>query len=125
MSYIHQWLEDNLHISHSLENKILSTLFIVILLFLIQALTLKIAQEKVESHKARYIWQKAFGYITTFIAVILLGNIWINDIKSLQTVVGLFSAGVAFVEAAIRSKDSGEFKPVVEIANPDNEVTGK
>ena len=95
MSYIRQWLEDNLHISHSLENKILSTLFIVILLFLIQALTLKIAQEKVESHKARYIWQKAFGYITTFIAVVLLGNIWINDIKSLQTVVGFFLAGVA------------------------------
>ena len=95
MNYIRQWLEDNLHISHSLENKILSTLFIIILLFLIQALTLKIAHKKVESHKARYIWQKAFGYITTFIAIILLGNVWINDIKSFQTVVGFFLAGVA------------------------------
>ena len=95
MNYIRQWLEDNLHISYSLENKILNTLFILILLFLIQTLTLKIAHEKVESYKARYIWQKAFGYITTFIAVILLGNIWINDIKSLQTVVGFSLAGVA------------------------------
>ena len=95
MNHLRQWLEDNLYISHSLENKILSTVLIVILLILIQALTLKIAHEKVESHKARYIWQKAFGYITIFVAVILLGNIWISNIKSLQTVVGFFLAGVA------------------------------
>ena len=109
MNYIRQWLEDNLHISYGLENKIVSTVFIVILLFLIQALTLKIAHEKVEDYKARYIWQKAFGYITTFIAAILLGNIWINDIKSLQTVVGLFSAGVAIALKDLAMNIAGWF----------------
>ena len=109
MNYIRQWLENNFHISHSLEGKVLNTLFILIVLFLIYLLTLKIAHEKVETHKARYILQKTFSYIITFIAVVLLGNIWIDDIRSLQTLVGFFLAGVAIALKDIAMDIAGWF----------------
>ena len=95
MDYIYQWFQNSLNINQNLTNKALSTLLIVVLLFLIQNQILKIAHEQTEDYKARYIWQKAFAYITPILTAIILGCIWINDIKRLQTVLGLFSAGVA------------------------------
>ena len=95
MNNIYQWFENNLNLDGNLTHKIIISLFIVILLVLIQNLILKIAHEQTEDYKERYTWQKAFAYITPVLTAIILGCIWINDIKKLQTVLGLFSAGVA------------------------------
>ena len=95
MNNIYQWFQDNLNLDENLIHKIIISLFIVVLLVLIQNLILKIAHREVEDYKARYTWQKVFAYITPILTVMILGCIWIDDIKKLQTVLGLFSAGVA------------------------------
>ena len=95
MNNIYQWFKNNFNLNENLTHKIVISLFIVILLIVIQNLILKIAHKEVEDYKARYIWQKALAYITPVLTVIILGCIWIDDIKRLQTVLGLFSAGVA------------------------------
>ena len=95
MNNIYQWFQSNLNLNENLIHKITISLFIVILLILIQNLILKIAHKEVEDYKARYTWQKTFSYIIPVLTIIILGCLWIDDIKSLQTVLGLFSAGIA------------------------------
>ena len=95
MNQIYQWFKSYLNINHEMANKILISLFVIILFFLIQNRILKIAHEKVEDYKARYTWQKVSGYITLALVAVFISLLWLKDSKDLSVVLGLFSAGVA------------------------------
>ncbi len=94
MHYIYQWFENNFNLDENLTNKIISTLLIVIFLFLIQKLILKIAHDRVQEHASRYIWQKLLAYITVALVIIFIGRIWLKDYKDLSTILGFLTAGL-------------------------------
>ncbi len=95
MHYIYQWFENNLNLNENLTNKIISTLLIVIFLFLIQNRILKIAHEKIEDYKTRYDWQKTSSYITVALAIVIFGILWFDNYKDLSTILGFLTAGLA------------------------------
>src|SRR5437870_943240 len=45
--------------------------------------------------RLRYRWQKATAYITTPIALLIVGRIWFAGFQSIATFLGLVSAGIA------------------------------
>ena len=94
MHYLYKWFEHNLHLNENLTNKIISTLLVVIFLFLIQKLILKIAHDNVQEHTLRYIWQKSLVYISVALAIVIVGIIWLDDYKDLSIVLGFLSAGL-------------------------------
>ena len=95
MNHLYQWFEHNLNLNENLTNKLLSSLVIIIFLFLIQKLILKIAHENVKEHTSRYLWQKSLVYIAVTLAIIFVGRIWLKDYKDLSTVLGFLTAGLA------------------------------
>lgn len=85
----------DLGLSYSLQNKILLTLLIIFLFFVLNILLKRIFDRHVKDIRRHYYWKRASTYITSIIGVIIVGSVWIQGIQSLATFFGLVSAGVA------------------------------
>lgn len=81
--------------SPSLTVQIVETIGIIIILWLVRHLIIRLVQKNAESKKTVYKWKKNASYITFFIGVLILGQIWFSALGSLGTFLGLLSAGIA------------------------------
>lgn len=81
--------------SPDLTLQLAETVGILIFLWLIRFITLRIIQKRMQDKKAIYKWRKNITYITTFLAVIAVGQIWLASVGSIATFLGLLSAGLA------------------------------
>ncbi|MBP9583300.1 MAG: mechanosensitive ion channel [Ignavibacterium sp.] len=61
----------------------------------IQRLLKKLLIHKIEDLKVRYQWQKISLYLSVFLIIISLSNVWLELFGSMGTFLGLLSAGVA------------------------------
>ena len=95
MSELSSDLVDFFSNSPLLARNIAETLAIVLLLWLVRALTIRIVYRNTEDKKLRFKWRKNLGYATTAIGVLLVAQIWFAGIESLATFLGLLSAGLA------------------------------
>ncbi|MCH2449919.1 MAG: mechanosensitive ion channel family protein [Gracilimonas sp.] len=92
--------------SPSLAVQIAETLAIILVLWGIRIFAVRLLQRNVETKKTVYKWRKNITYITFFIGVLILGQVWFAALGQLGTFLGLLSAGIA-----IALKD-----PVTDIA---------
>ncbi|MEX2477788.1 MAG: mechanosensitive ion channel domain-containing protein [Gracilimonas sp.] len=92
--------------SPSLTVQVVETLVIILILWAIRVFAVRMLQKNVESKKVVYKWRKNITYITFFIGVLILGQVWFAALGQLGTFLGLLSAGIA-----IALKD-----PVTDIA---------
>lgn len=92
--------------SPSLTVQLVETLIIILVLWGIRIFAVRLLQKNVESKKTVYKWRKNITYITFFIGVLILGQVWFSALGQLGTFLGLLSAGIA-----IALKD-----PVTDIA---------
>ncbi len=92
--------------SPSLTVQIVESIAIILLLWVIRLIAVRILQRNVENKKSVYKWRKNITYITFFIGLLILGQIWFLALGQLGTFLGLLSAGIA-----IALKD-----PVTDIA---------
>ncbi|MFD2530897.1 mechanosensitive ion channel family protein [Gracilimonas halophila] len=92
--------------SPSLTVQIVETLVIILVLWGIRIFAVRLLQKNVETKKTVYKWRKNITYITFFIGVLILGQVWFAALGQLGTFLGLLSAGIA-----IALKD-----PVTDIA---------
>lgn len=74
---------------------VLESLGVFLVLWLIRFIVLRIIRSTTESKRTQYKWRKNLTYITSFIGVLIIGQIWFSQIGSLATYLGLLSAGVA------------------------------
>jgi small-conductance mechanosensitive channel len=81
--------------SPNLTVQIAETAGVIVLLWLIRFIALRILRRNVESKKVLYKWRKNITYITFFIGVLIIGQIWFSALGSLGTFLGLLSAGIA------------------------------
>ncbi|HET8864945.1 MAG TPA: mechanosensitive ion channel domain-containing protein [Gracilimonas sp.] len=86
--------------------QMVETIVIILALWGIRIFAIRILQQKVESKKTVYKWQKNITYITFFLGALILGQVWFSALGQLGTFLGLLSAGIA-----IALKD-----PVTDIA---------
>ncbi len=89
------WLQKTLNLSQDLLFKILLSLAVVLLLWLIRQLVQRIIWRKVENLYRKYRLRKNLGYVIFFTGFLLILRIWVAGIGSFATYLGLLSAGLA------------------------------
>ncbi len=91
----HDWASQFTGMSPELQDRILKTLVLIFTLWLINKIILKIVFRSSEDAVYRYRWRKTQSYILLVIGLVIFGQIWITEFRSLSTFLGLLSAGIA------------------------------
>ena len=89
------WLEQTLGFSPELQFKIITTVVIILILWVIRKIIIKIYFRKHSDVKARYRLRKSSVYVAFTIGFLLIGRIWFEGFTSVATFLGLLSAGLA------------------------------
>jgi len=95
MDQISLWIEQNLGIGAYVQQKLLISLLIVLILIILNRFLQKGVIHRIEDISVRYQWQKISGYILSGLALIFIGAVWLEGIGSVATYLGLLSAGLA------------------------------
>jgi small-conductance mechanosensitive channel len=74
--------------------KIISSLIVILGLWLARFLIVNIMWRRIEDVRNRYIAQKAVTYTVVLFGIIMIGRIWFEGFASLATFLGLLSAGL-------------------------------
>src|SRR5439155_813655 len=85
------WLQRSIGLSAATATKLEATLLVLVALWLVQRITLAIVWRRTHDGRLRYRWQKATAYITTPIALLIVGRIWFAGFQSIATFLGLVS----------------------------------
>ena len=89
------WFEKTFGFSPELQGKILTSVVIIFVLWLIRQIILRIYFRKKVDIRTQYRWRKSTVYIAFSIGFLLIGRIWFEGFNSLATFLGLLSAGLA------------------------------
>ncbi|OQY08833.1 MAG: mechanosensitive ion channel protein MscS [Marinitoga sp. 4572_148] len=81
--------------SSDLGKKIIITVFIIIVLYILKKINYKILLNKIKDPKAKYYWNKTANYIFILIGIVAMIKLWFSGFQSISTFLGLFSAGLA------------------------------
>ena len=84
-----------INISQTIQVKILISIIVIIILWLIKKVILSRISKRIDDVKINYQWRKNLGYVTFFIGVIILVILWAEGFGSAATFLGLVSAGIA------------------------------
>src|SRR6266581_2808549 len=95
MTQFGDWLQRSIGLSAATATKLEATLLVLVALWLVQRITLAIVWRRTHDGRLRYRWQKATAYITTPIALLIVGRIWFAGFQSIATFLGLVSASIA------------------------------
>ena len=88
-------LHKYLGITASLQTKIFTTIFFIIIWWVFDRIFKKLIFEKIDDVTIRYQWQKTAKYSTVFLLLLFLSRIWFGAFDSIGTYFGLLSAGLA------------------------------
>lgn len=94
MNSISSWIKESWGIPPVIQEKILFTLIVWIILLLLRYLGFRIINRNFQEPKERYYWNRAVQY--TYWAIMLLSIlfIWIAEFQSIGTFIGLVSAAL-------------------------------
>ncbi len=85
----------SLDINKAVFIKLLISLIIIIIIWIIKRSLSKIVNKKVKETHPRYLWRKALNYIAIASDLIFIGIVWMRSFQSLATYLGLLSAGIS------------------------------
>lgn len=106
MNYISEWLENAIGMSGEIQSKILLSILIILIISTIYRLISRFISKNIEDTQSFYKMKKTSNYITVMLGIIIIALVWSEQLKSIITILGIFSAGLA-----IALKD-----PVVNVA---------
>jgi len=95
MDEITRWLEANLGLGPQVQSRILESLVVVLVLWVLRQIVLRTVVYRISDDRRRYQWQKTTGYVFFTLVVLLVWPIWFRGFQSLATYLGLLSAGLA------------------------------
>lgn len=95
MTELTDWIEQTLHLPFIIQKKILQSIVVLIILYIIRRLVSKFLVPKSQDIKTVYTWRRTSYYITSGIGIIVIAIIWLHEIQSLSTFFGLLTAGLA------------------------------
>ena len=86
----------NIDIEPELRNRILQTILIGFVMWLINKISLKlIYRGDAMELRRQYHYRKFIEYTSFIIGILIIGNLWIGNFHSVTTFLGLLSAGIA------------------------------
>lgn len=100
------WLQQ-LGLRPDLQNRLLSTVLIVVGLWALRTVGLALVYRGVHDPWARYRWRKGASYATVSLGAILVGYVWIEGLGAAATFLGLLSAGIAIALKDVISNMAG------------------
>ncbi len=91
------WLEQNLNLNPDIIWKVFLSVMVILGLYLIRFFSIKLAFRQLddENAKSRYLWKKSIKNIYYVLSLLVLIAIWVEQVGSLATFFGLFTAGLA------------------------------
>lgn len=95
LSNITKWFENTIGLSADTQAKIITTIIIIFILWLLRRIVLTIAFRKNHDVRFQYRFRKTSVYIISIIGFLILGRIWFEGFQSLTTFLGLLTAGLA------------------------------
>lgn len=95
MQRITAFLQDSVGISPENQTKILYSIIILVIVWLVRFSILKLVWRFTEDPKSRYSWKRSVGFAGGLLTVILIGSVWIKAIGEFGTFLGLLTAGIA------------------------------
>jgi small-conductance mechanosensitive channel len=90
-----EWLQTSLRLSPELQAKLLGSLLIILGLWLLRLLITRFVSRRTEDVRAHYRWRKTIAYLAVVLGVVLVGLLWLEDLRSMAVFLGLVSAGLA------------------------------
>lgn len=79
----------------TLGTRILESIAVVLLLWLIRRLIVRFVVDRIEDHDQIYLWKKGTEYSAIGIGALAIGGIWFSAFDNASTFLGLLSAGIA------------------------------
>jgi small-conductance mechanosensitive channel len=95
MNEIREFLGGSIGISVENQNKILFSLVIIFILWLIRFVILRVVWKNTKNIKVRYQWKRSLSLIIPIIGLILVGAVWLPAFQQFGAFLGLFTAGLA------------------------------
>jgi len=97
---IHDSIERWLGISEAVQGKVLYSLLVLLILFVLQKLATYLINRFREDVESKYYLRNAVSYVLIAIGFLLLTSIWLGGLSSLATYLGIVSAGLAIALSA-------------------------
>jgi small-conductance mechanosensitive channel len=94
-SQIPQAIQQSLQDGGNVPLQLVETIAVLLLLGLARSLVKRFLSKRIEDNSTRYSWRKNINYLLTFLAILVIGRIWVEGIGSIATYLGLLSAGIA------------------------------
>lgn len=88
-------IEQSTGFTPAIQGKVIASLILLILAWVIQKIVQSIFLRKIEDPKFRYKWIKTISYTTYIFVAIIIGGLWFEGMRNLTTFLGLVSAGLA------------------------------
>ena len=88
-------IQREIGLSPTNQRKILISISIIILIWVLRYLILKLVWRQTEDARIRYQWKRSIGFIISMVAVILISSVWISAFARFGAFLGLLSAGLA------------------------------
>ena len=89
------WLGNLFNIYPDYQGRLMVSLLVIVVIWLLRLLLLKIVYSQVENIKTLYHWRKTTAYTGFALAALFVSSVWFRGFSSLSTFLGLLSAGVA------------------------------
>ncbi len=91
---MNEWLSTYLTMDLPLSLKLIDTVVIILLLWLLRLLIGRLVIKRIDDVRVEYNWRKSLSYGVVALGLVIIGRIWLTDIQSLATSVGLITAGL-------------------------------
>jgi small-conductance mechanosensitive channel len=88
------YFQEYWQLNPELQYKIFYTVIAVVILVLLKIIALKIVFKRFQQVKERYFWKNSVNNTYYFLLLVFLFNIWVEQVESLATLVGLVGAGL-------------------------------
>jgi small-conductance mechanosensitive channel len=95
MQTITKWIQANLSLSPDTQAKLLSSLAIVLSIWLLRLLIMHLVNRRTDDVVSRYRWRQRTSYVAVALSLLLVGPIWLRGVQPIATYLGLLSAGIA------------------------------
>jgi len=95
MKNISEWLLQATGLSLELQNKLLTSTIIILILWFLRTLVIRIMFRQTDDVRIHYRWRKTSTYVVVILGIFLVSRVWFKGIQSLATFLGLVSAGLA------------------------------
>jgi small-conductance mechanosensitive channel len=88
------YFQEYWQLSPELQYKVFYTVISVLALVLLKVIALKVVFKRFQQVKERYFWKNSVNNTYYFLLLVFLFNIWVEQVESLATLVGLVGAGL-------------------------------